>query len=67
MSLAPTTRDLSMLRDFKAPRFYSFSVLPNSRYEVQVGVESKTPCQATIQSKWAVPMTGKCITPASGK
>ena len=62
-SASTTTTDIS----FNAPRSYSFSVSPNSRYEVKVGVEPAAPCQGTIESKWAAPMTGTCITPASGK
>ena len=63
MSSAPITKNIS----FDAPRSHSFSVSPNSRYEVKVGVEPAYPCQGTIESKWAAPMTGTCITPASGK
>ena len=63
MSSALITKNIS----FDAPRSYSFNILPNSRYEVEVGVEPAHPCQGTVQLKWAVPMTGTCITPASGK
>ena len=52
---------------FYASRSYSFNVSPNSRYEVEVGVEPAAPCQREIQSQWAVPVNGTCITPASGK
>ena len=63
MSSAINTKNIS----FNAPRSYSFNVSPNSRYEIEIGVEPAAPCQRTIQSKWAAPMTGTCITPASGK
>ena len=46
---------------------YTYSVAPNTRYEVDVGAEAGPPCTGQIPTRWSEIERVGCTTPPSSK